>query len=213
MPTLEHIRLAPNRRDLYVLEFDDGNKIKGTVALIADFALSEGLSLSPERYQALRDAAERARTKRRAANILSARALSARELYDRLLEKGESAPNAAEAVARMVEIGAVDDATYACSIVRHYSARGYGVSRIKNELYRHKVGREHWDEALAALPEDNGAIDRLLAAKLRGARPEGRELKRATDALARRGFTWDEIRSAVRRYEDTMEEEVQWDIE
>ena len=213
MPVLQHIRPSPNRKDLYLLEFDNGQTVRAGAGLIASFSLAPGAELEAARFAALQEEAARARTRRRAANILSARSMSERELYDRLLEKGEPAENAADAVARLVEIGALDDAAYAQSIVRHYSARGYGPARIRSELYRRKVGREHWDAALAGIPEDNEAIDRLLAARLRGQAPEGKALKRATDALARRGFSWEEIRSAVRRYEDRMEEEVPWDTE
>ena len=93
----------------------------------------------------------------------------------------------------------LDDGEYAAMLVRHYAAKGFGVRRIRDELHRRKIPRELWDEALSELPEQDNTVDKLLRARLRSAEPDRVELKRATDALMRRGFTWDEIRQAVER--------------
>jgi len=99
-------------------------------------------------------------------------------------------------------------------VARHYTAKGYGERRVRDELYRRGVPREYWDEALSeAAPEDDGeALDALLNRKLRGAEPTRENLKRASDYLARRGYSWSEISDAVQRYKDRWEgEEEEWD--
>ena len=61
--------------------------------------------------------------------------------------------------------------------------------------------REHWDAALETMDSPEAAIDAFLAKKLLGADPsDPRALKRAADALARRGFRWEDIKDALRRY-------------
>ena len=93
----------------------------------------------------------------------------------------------------------MNDERFAGLIVRHYAAKGYGKRRICDELYRRGIDRELWDGALDELPETDGAVDRLLGAKLRGdVSPEG--LQRAQSYLLRRGYSWDEIRAATERY-------------
>ena len=141
------------------------------------------------------------RTKDRALRLLGARPFGERELYDRLVEKGESEQNAAAAVAWLVELRLLDDGEYAAMLVRHYAAKGYGARRIRDELNRRKIPRELWDAAMEELPEEDDTLDKLLRSRLRGADADDRAaLKRATDALARRGFGWDEIKAAVERY-------------
>ena len=54
--------------------------------------------------------------------------------------------------------------------------------------------------ALEALPPQHDAIDEFLQKRFRGAKPDPKELKRATDALLRRGHSWSDIRSALERY-------------
>ena len=52
------------------------------------------------------------------------------------------------------------------------------------------------------------AIDAFLRKKLRGADlTDPKTWKRAADALARRGFRWEEIKEGLRRYGGAMEEE------
>ena len=139
------------------------------------------------------------KTKDRALKLLGARAFGARELYDRLVEKGETEQNAAAAIRWLVELRLLDDAEYAAMLARHYAAKGYGPRRIRDELQRRKIPRELWDEAMEELPEQDDTIDKLLRVRLRSEEPDRAELKRATDALIRRGFGWDEIRQAVER--------------
>ena len=167
---------------------------------VADFSLFAGRELSEAELDSLRASAALSRTRERAMRIISARAMSERELYDRLVEKGESERNAAAAVAWLQNLHFLNDADYAAGLVRHYAAKGYGPRRVRDELYRHKIPRELWDTALEELPEPERAVDRLLRAKLRGADIEDRAaMKKATDALLRRGYGWEEICSAVER--------------
>ena len=67
--------------------------------------------------------------------------------------------------------------------------------------------REYWDEVLADLDDPSEAIDALLRQKLRGRITDRRELKRVSDALARRGYHWTDISAALRRYDASLEED------
>ena len=99
----------------------------------------------------------------------------------------------------MEELGYLNEEEYAGRIVRYYAAKGFGERKIRDELYRRGIPRELWDEALAQIEDSSGAIDAFLEKKLRGSR-NPKEVKKASDALARRGFSWSEISEALRRY-------------
>lgn len=53
---------------------------------------------------------------------------------------------------------------------------------------------------------DSGQIDKLARQKLRGAEPTRENLKKVSDYLARRGYGWEEISSAL----DRIREESEW---
>ncbi|MBR2880490.1 MAG: regulatory protein RecX [Oscillospiraceae bacterium] len=191
----------------YEVKYSDGSSMKMGLAVIADFSLFTGRELSEEEFLAVSDATGLGRAKERALRIIGTRPFSERELYDKLIEKGESEYHAAAVVARFIELGLINDAEYARTLVRHYAAKGYGIRRVKDELYRHKVGRDHWEAALEEMPETDDTLDKLLASRMRGESPSDRSaVKKATDALLRRGYSWEEIRSALYRYESNFEE-------
>lgn len=195
------------RPEHYELKFSDGSSMKMGLAVIADFSLYTGRELTEEEYADIKEAAGIGRARERALRIIGARPMSERELYDRLIEKGESEYHAAAAVAWMLDMRFIDDAEYAKMLVRHYAAKGYGQRKIRDELYRRKVARDLWDEALEEMPEMDETLDRLLVFRMRGASPSDRAaVKKATDALLRRGYSWEEIHSALFRYESEYEE-------
>lgn len=139
-------------------------------------------------------------TKQRALRMLEKRDYSRGELIDRLVKKGEERADAEAVAERLCELRFIDDANYAAMVARHYAAKGFGTARVRDELRRRFVPRELWDDALSGMPEADGTVDAFLRAKLRNPDPDPTELKRASDALRRRGFAWDEIRDAVERF-------------
>ena len=145
--------------------------------------------------------------KERALALLDKRDYSRAELLRKLLEKGIPEVEATAAVDRLTELGFVDDARYAPIIVRHYAAKGYGARRVQQELARRGIPKELWDGAMAQMPAQDDAVDQLLRSRLRSRRPDRAELKRASDFLLRKGYGWDEIKSALARYHAEIEEE------
>ncbi len=191
-----------------LVTLSDGRVIKTTRNVASDLSLYAGRELSAEETGELesRSALERARL--RAMRMISARPMSCGELYDRLLEKGESERDAAACVEYLLDLHFLNDADYAAMLVRHYAARGFGRRRIRDELYRRKVPRELWDDALGQLPEQDGELDRLLEKRLRGADlSDTAAVKKAAEALVRRGFSWQEVRRAVGRLTDGVPED------
>lgn len=140
-------------------------------------------------------------TLKRAFRILGARDMSRNELIRRLVEKGESEEDAIDAVSWLEERGFVDDSKYAGMITRHYAARGYGEKRIRQELYRRLIPRELWDEVIENNPLNNDKLDSFLRSRL-SASPDKAEIKKVSDALIRRGFSWGEIKDALARFNE-----------
>lgn len=197
-------QLSPER---FELSIDGGESFKTTLNVVADFSLYAGRELTEEELEAVRSASELGRARERALRIIGTRPHSSRELYDKLVEKGESEENAAACVAWLIDAHLLDDEDYAAMVVRHCAAKGYGEKRVRSELFRRKLPRELWEPALEAMPEPDETIDRLLRSRLRSSEPDRAELKKATDALLRRGYGWEDIRAAVSRYNSSIEEE------
>ena len=142
--------------------------------------------------------------RKKALSLLERRDYGSAELAAKLVEKGASPSDAEAAVARMVEYGFVNDENYAAMVARHYAAKGWGPARIREELRRRRLDRELWDAALDAAPENSEAAYRLFAAKMRGGCDKD-AVRKASAALVRRGFSWEDVRAAAERYLSEME--------
>lgn len=197
-------------RILVFLEGADG-PLRITEDELLHFGLYSGLDISPETVLELQKCAARSQTRARAANMISARPLSRRELCRRLTDRGAAEDDAEAAADWLERIGALDDLAYAKALVRHYSAGGYGAAKLRDELFRRGVPRALWEEALESALDAQETIGRYLAAKTKGAPQDGRARKRLADALRRRGFSWDEIRPALEALDGmTEEDETAW---
>ena len=184
-------------RWLAVLE--DGSILRIGEGEVVDFALYAGRELSDEEAERLQASARRGELKSRAIELLMRKPQSRKELGRKLAE-WEASPEEAEAICdRMEELGYLNEAEYAGRIVRHYAAKGFGERKLRDELYRRGIPRELWEEALAQIEDNSEAIDAFLEKKLKGSH-DPKEIKKASDALARRGFRWPEISDALRRY-------------
>ena len=158
------------------------------------------MDFDEDAYNELVSACTLALSKARALRIINARPMSREELRKRLVEKGETPENAEECAEWLCQMGLINDTEYAGSVVRHYAAKGYGASRIKQELRRHGLSRELWDEAMEQMPEQDEYLARFLRSRLTD--PGDRaQVKKVSDALFRRGYSWDQIKHALNEFD------------
>lgn len=196
MKLIEIKHTSPER---FTLIFDDGRQMKSSLGVITERFLHSGAELSDAEYDELYSASTLSLAKARALRIINTRPMSRREMYDKLVSKGETPDNAELCADWLCDMGLINDRSYAASVVRHYAAKGYGVSRIKQELRRHGIDRELWDEALEEMPEQDDHIDRFLRSRLTD--PEDRaQVKKVSDALFRRGYSWEQIKHALNNF-------------
>ncbi len=172
---------------------------------VEDFGLYTGLELSNDQISKLREAAGKMSAKMRAVRIVSATSVSKRDLEQRLVQKGEDPDQAREAVDWMSELSLLDDARVAQQVVSRCVAKGYGLSRAKQALYEKKIPKEYWDDALSEYPDMSDRIYDFLQSRLRNGSDE-REIKRAVDALLRRGHSYGAIRPVLNRLRLEMDE-------
>lgn len=195
-------KLAPSKRveGRWLAFLEDGTILRIGENEVLDFALYAGKELDEAETARLLDSARRSGLRERALELLSRKPLSRRELERRLQEWEAGEEEAAAICDRMEELGYLNDADYAARVARHYSAKGYGERKLRDELYRRGVPRQLWDDALAQVQDPGEAIDAFVQKKLAGRPPDRKELKKVSDALARRGYSWSDISAALERY-------------
>jgi regulatory protein len=208
---------------------EDGSLIRVREGDVVSLSLYAGKELTDADAFVLTAAERQGKLNERAVNLLSARPMSRKELVDKLCtptrrksrtgapetatdpdpetlarEREALRAGAEQAADRLEKLGLLNDREYAQTVVRHYAAKGYGVKKLREELYRRGVPREYWDEVLESAETTEDTLDKLVRQKLRGAAPTRENLKKASDYLARRGYGWEEISGALRRYEEEV---------
>lgn len=192
-------QLKQTSPERFTVVFDEGEELKTTLSVLTEFFLSVGTVLDDERYRALCAASSLSLCKARALRIINARPMSQKEMRTRLIEKGEDPDNAELSALWLCDMGLINDEYYAASLVRHYAAKGYGKSRIVQELRRHGIDRDMWDTALLQMPQQDDRLRCFIAARLHD--PDDRaQIQKVSNALFRRGYSWDEIRHAINTY-------------
>ena len=197
---IDSLASRPDRAGRYSLRFEDGTSLRLYRQTVEDFGLYTGMELEDEALVRLRKAAGEMSAKMRAVRIVSATSVSKSDLQHRLIQKGEDPKQAADAVEWMADLKLVDDRQTAAQVVGRCIAKGYGIARAKQALYEKRIPRDYWEEALEEYPDQTEAIVSFLRSRL-GDEPDDRAVKRAIDALIRRGHSYGDVRQALRLLE------------
>ena len=128
---IERIEPSKHKKGRILVFLEDGACLKITEQELLDFSLHAGDVLEEDALKRLKEAAGISNIRAKAAELISRRALSRRELERKLREKGASAEEAEDAAAWLVSIGALDDAAYAAAVVRRGIEKGDGPARIR----------------------------------------------------------------------------------
>ena len=193
---IEQLKTSPDRAGRYWIHLEDGSKMALYRQTVEDFALYSGKELSEEEWSALQESAGKMSARMRAVRIVSATNVSRRDLEERLVRKGEDPTQAKEAVQWMEELHLVDDRNTAEQVVHSCASKGYGIQRAKQALYEKRIPKQYWEEALADYPDQMPYIVKFLRSRLDGDSDQ-REIKRAVDALLRRGHSYRQIREGL----------------
>ena len=193
---IEKLKTTPDRAGRYWITLDNGEKLALYRQTVEDFALYTGKELSSEEWEALQESAGKMSARMRAVRIVTASAVSKRDLQERLVRKGEDPTQAREAVDWMESLSLVDDRKTAEHVVENCIRKGYGLSRAKQALYEKRIPKELWDDVLADYPDQIDKITGYLSTRLTDPEDE-KQVRRAIDALIRRGHRYADIRRAL----------------
>ncbi len=196
MMRIDLLKTSPDRAGRYWVTFSDGSRLGLYRQTVEDFGLYTGLELTGAQYDALQEAAGQMSAKMRAVRIVSASSVSRKDLEQRLVRKGEDPEQARAAVQWMEDLHLVNDRNTAEAVVHSCIAKGYGLNRAKQALYEKQIPKEYWEEALAEYPDQSERIEAFLRSRLDGDSDQ-KDIKKAIDALLRRGHSYGAIRSVL----------------
>lgn len=204
--TITEIR-PQQRDDTRVNIYIDGEFAFGLhIDLQLEHYLKPGDVLDDEKIALLLRQDESKKAIARALNLIAYRPRSAGELATTLRERGFSPEAIDAAIARVSDLGYLDDRDFADRWVEsRQSSRPRSARMLRQELRQKGVEREIIESVIedAAIDEYGDALElaRRRAASLADLEPAVRE-RRLTGYLARRGYGFDIIRRVLEALED-----------
>ena len=193
---IDSLKTTPDRAGRYWVTFSDDSRLALYRQTVEDFALYSGKELNEEEYSDLLTAAGKMSAKMRAVRIVSASSVSKRSLEERLVRKGEDPQQAKEAVQWMEDLHLVDDRNTAEQVVHSCISKGYGLARAKQALYEKRIPKAYWEDALCDYPDQTEKIESFLRSRL-DEDSDQKQVKKAIDALIRRGHSYGTIRRVL----------------
>lgn len=207
---IDSLASRPDRAGRHLVKFSDGSTMRLYSQTIGEFGLFAGMELTEDELSRLRESAGEMSAKMRSVRIVAASNVSKKDLQERLIRKGERPDQAKKAVEWMEELELVDDARTAAQIVSQCARKGYGISRAKQALYEKRIPKDFWEDALTDYPDQSEHIITFLRSRLSGDWDQ-KELKRAVDALLRRGHNYSDIRRCLKSLDaEELLEDSQW---
>ncbi len=174
--------------------------------VVSDYRLKKDMVVDEEFLEELKTATDTQKAKDRAFYLLGYRAHSTKELYDKL-KRNYSEEVCDIVVAKMLELRLLDDEEYAQRLAEGYlTVKKLSYNKAVFEMRRKGIDRELAEYALNQVEIDaSQQIKELLATKYyrKLNSPDG--AKKVAAALARLGFSYSDIKSAMSEHLDDNE--------
>ncbi len=165
--------------------------------------------INEEELTELLDAVSFRRAYNKGLDLLSRRPYGVKELIKKLCEKGHEKDASQKACERLLELGLLNDEEYARILSDDLiNRKNYGIKRVKQELAFRGISREIIENTIDSL--DNDAENRIILVikkKYLNKLNDEKGRKRAIDGLMRLGFSYSEIKSALKQVSEFTEEE------
>ena len=190
------------------ISIDGEYKLTVDEMYFASLYLKDGQEISEEEYTGLEETVNIRRAYNCAVSLLSRRDHSKKELLQKLRDKGYSV-GAEAAIQKLCDGGYVDDERFcrlfASELVR---LKGYGRKRVEQELYRKGISRDIIYDVLEEFTFDTDTLSDIIKRKYLSKMSDEKGRQKAFNALMRLGYTYGEIRDALKNIDEEITCEV-----
>lgn len=198
---MAHITEIREQKGLVQLSLDGVRWISLRKKHFLKLPLEEGDVVEPEEYLSSIASIQAADCYEAALSILDLSSQTKNILIRKLILKGYAAPAAEAAAERLSEIGLIDDRRYAERVAQSHLKKTMGSYAVKRKLMSKRLSTEDIEAVMEVFDDEQQAkACKSTAEKLwrkYACLPTREGRAKLSQALARRGFGWETIRSAV----------------
>ena len=198
--------IEPRRKGLSALYIDGEFALKLDAEVLIALRFDVGREITDEELHECIEASQLKRCKDKAMWLISYRDHSRKELIDKL-RRDYSEESCIKTADRLGELGLIDDSRFARRYtadlinIKHLSERG-----IRQKLREKGIDRDLIDEVVDELSiDEEEQIRAIIEKKYARVLSDEKGQRRAANALARLGFSYQDIKSVMSEYIDDIE--------
>ena len=201
---MEVITSIKKERSRYRVTVNESEDILVPLSLMRERPLKEGQPFDLKEYDNWLMVRQYRFALDRAVGYFATRARSKREIEQKLQQAGYRPCTVEMVIYKLERENLLDDADFARQWVESRQTHKLGRSRIAQELRRKGVSQEEAEEALAVIDDEDQLAGAIALAEKAAARIKpGEDMRKATNRiagmLARRGYSWDIAKEALRQ--------------
>ena len=199
------VALQNRRKCLTAVKLENGEELLLDTEIVIIRDLKPGVLLDDP--DALLYESDFKRAKSRALWYLSRGDLTEKGLLDKLKLAGFGEKASADATERMKELGLIDDEKFARRLAEMLESSGSSEKEIYFKLVNKGVPSGVAKEVLSERETDEGEkIKKLLYTKYQSKLNTDEGVQKVIASLARKGFSFSDIKDAIRAYNEEIEE-------
>lgn len=200
--------LSEYKGDTWQLELDGRRKVFVNAAVVDEYGLQKGQTISPAALSGIMGADALRKAKKRALYLIGERAMCRGELLKKLA-KTYGAEVAEQAADYVCELGYINDEEYAPKLAEYLIKRKrWGVRRVRYEMISRGLDRELVENTLADVPgeELDEELITLIEKRYSGKLADYNDRRRTIAALARRGYDFGSIKRCIEAVLDNADD-------
>ena len=184
----------------------NGEKILLDKDVCAEQSLMCDMEIDPDSLEVLKFQSDYVRAKSRALWYLDRMDYSEKALYEKLVLKGFDKKASSAVVAKLVELGLLNDRRYAENLAVKLAEQGNSNRATLQKMLLKGVAYDLAKEVLSETETDEvSKILALIEKKYLGKLQDPDNFQKVYAALVRRGFSYGDVKTALKKYKEDLE--------
>lgn len=201
------VEIKKDKKHTVKVTFENGKYFNFDLDYWNSTYLREGNDLDETTLKAHLNESDYIRAKARGIWFLDRAEYSEKKLYDKIVSGGISHTAAVRAVARIKELGLVDDMRFATRLAEQMSNANISKREAYAKLYNRGISKDVIKTVLEeTIFDETSQIDALIEKKYRNKMSDKDGIQKVYAALIRKGFSYCEVSAAIKKYTQEIED-------
>lgn len=202
------VEIKPSKLHLNLVVLSNGEEVLLDKDVCAEHSLMTDMEIDSEELENLKFQSDYVRAKARALWYLDRMDYSEKALFDKLVQKGFEKKAASAVIAKLVELGLLDDRRFGERLCEKLLTSGSSKRAAMQKMFQKGLPYDLCRELLEENDSDEeDAILKLIEKKYAQKLGDKENYQKVYAALVRRGFSYGDVSRALKKYLEDFSED------